>query len=1076
MLYVALLVLAELILFATNFKPGTYLMGWDNLMPEFNIGLNLKRSLFGLWQEYRGLGLVDGLSHTSNLLHTLYIALLRIALPQSMVRYVFIFGTHLVGGIAFFYLMQYLLGLRVKGQGESPKPSPLNALPSFIGALFYMFNIGVVQMYFAPLEVFAVHFATLPLLTLFMLKVFEKPTRKNYLAFCIVAFLTTPATFVPTLFLVFLVLFLSLLFFNSFKKELLKTSLVILLLFIAVNAFWLFPYVYSVEYNTSVIPNTKINQFSSEEIFYRNQAFGDVLSVLNLRGFMMDTIEYDHINGVNIYFLNTWREYTKTLFYQIPYLLFFISSFVGLFVVIKKRRVEFFPFIISGAVSFFFLANNTPVLKQLNDLIRTTFPVIGEAFRFPFTKFILLFAFSLSIFSAYGIAIILARLKKYKFIAAAVFFIAIIAISAPSYSGQFVSPLLKVKLPQDYLNLMSYLDKQDENQRIALLPAYTFWNWQYRRFGQRGSGFLWYGIKQPILDRPFDPWSTYNEQFYNELSYAINSQQTEALKRVLTKYNVSYLLVDQYIINSLSTKPIDYGKLARFLDKAPFIKKEQIFGKIILYKNSQASSWVSTQPKNTPTVLSSTLYTQEDKIYKNLGTYVNVPTYENTIFPFASLYSGKLQKDLQFKAQEYPGSIKISPKISLPIKGNFMLKIPNQFAQEGLIPVEISVQPGKLILLPISPKFIVNNTTYEYHYQPIEIALSKVLQPDKIVITDNRQELKPGQKTYIRNNYLNSFKVTSGKQEELVMLDTRIYPKTTADESFSLSDIKSIVVETPKITSPYSYKNLIQKNGFHIYTSLKEITAFREKRSYVLTNKTADAISFEARGDSAEVALWRPTLPHEAGYIAFIKADYSSGLPMTFYIDNPYEKRAELETRLSKITEDNVAIIEPSEKYFQGYGFHLITKSVGDEIGKDQIKEFSEYPFPVNTLLTLSLEKDSAIPLMSLVKSSPITFKKGNPSAYEVQNLPKDANYLILSQAYQPGWKAYANGKELKNHVLVNNWANAWLLDNLTIQQFNNSPKITIIFWPQYLEFIGFGVFVISLVGIIAFLKKPKKL
>jgi len=63
----------------------------------------------------------------------------------------------------------------------------------------------------------------------------------------------------------------------------------------------------------------------------------------------------------------------------------------------------------------------------------------------------------------------------------------------------------------------------------------------------------------------------------------------------------------------------------------------------------------------------------------------------------------------------------------------------------------------------------------------------------------------------------------------------------------------------------------------------------------------------------------------------------------------------------------------------------------------------------------------------------------------------------------------YLFGKELKEHVLVNNWANGWVLDN------NDSPnhKFITIFWPQYLEYLGFAILIFTFAGIL-FLKKSK--
>ena len=159
------IIFIEIILFVTNFRSGTYLMGWDNIMPELNLGLNFERAIFSVWQTYRGLGLLDGLAHSANLVHTIYISLLSIVLPESVLRYVFIHLTHLAGGLGFFYLAKSLTG---------------NKRASIAGAVFYMLNLGIAQMYIAPLEVFAVHFAALPILSFFSIQALKTPSYKNH--------------------------------------------------------------------------------------------------------------------------------------------------------------------------------------------------------------------------------------------------------------------------------------------------------------------------------------------------------------------------------------------------------------------------------------------------------------------------------------------------------------------------------------------------------------------------------------------------------------------------------------------------------------------------------------------------------------------------------------------------------------------------------------------------------------------------------------------------------------------------------------------------------------------------------
>ena len=151
---IAFLTFISLVIFLTNYVPGTYLLGWDNTVPELNLFLNLKRVLSGVWQEYRGLGTLDGMSHTANIVHWAYIALLSLVLPANIVRYAFILLSHLVGGVGVYYLIKKeILPTLIKKGRDNFK------LISLIGALIYQLNFMTVQMFYVPLELFVIHFA-----------------------------------------------------------------------------------------------------------------------------------------------------------------------------------------------------------------------------------------------------------------------------------------------------------------------------------------------------------------------------------------------------------------------------------------------------------------------------------------------------------------------------------------------------------------------------------------------------------------------------------------------------------------------------------------------------------------------------------------------------------------------------------------------------------------------------------------------------------------------------------------------------------------------------------------------------
>ena len=265
-------------------------MGWDSVMPEFNFRQAFITNIFGVWQEHRGVGLPDGMGHTANLVHTTFLWMLSLTLPQSVLRYVFQFLMHLTGMIGMYALLKQMF---------KTKTMPI------IGALFYGLNLITIQMFYTPLEAFSVHFAALPWLALTLLRYYQIPNRNHLIHFGIVVLLSTPQFFIPTLLLptTLLLIALSMPFITQWKRV--RTAGV---LFLCVNAFWLLPYIYNLPYNAAIIQRAKINQMSSDEVYARNQVFGDIKNVLLMRGFMLD-FEDVNTDSQPIFVMDTWRTW-----------------------------------------------------------------------------------------------------------------------------------------------------------------------------------------------------------------------------------------------------------------------------------------------------------------------------------------------------------------------------------------------------------------------------------------------------------------------------------------------------------------------------------------------------------------------------------------------------------------------------------------------------------------------------------------------------------------------------------------------------------------------------------------------
>ena len=71
--YQILLTLIVGLLFWVNYKPGTYLLGWDSLQRDLKPGLAVKRAFFSVWEEYQSFGLPAGMAHASDLIRAVFL-------------------------------------------------------------------------------------------------------------------------------------------------------------------------------------------------------------------------------------------------------------------------------------------------------------------------------------------------------------------------------------------------------------------------------------------------------------------------------------------------------------------------------------------------------------------------------------------------------------------------------------------------------------------------------------------------------------------------------------------------------------------------------------------------------------------------------------------------------------------------------------------------------------------------------------------------------------------------------------------------------------------------------------------
>jgi hypothetical protein len=583
------LILVLAFIFFTNFKFNTWLIGWDNLMPELNLGMNIKRSFLAVWQEYQGLGLVGGMGHASDLIRQILIFPLTIFLPTNFVRYLWHFFCLALGTFGIYS------GLK--------KYFKFNRSICFLSSLFYLLNFGTIQNFLAPFEPFSCFWGFFPWLIFALLKYLDHPDRRHLIKLICFNFLAIPSFYVPTIFLVYLICIFIVLFSHFiFTKKIKISPLIIIFL---LNSFWLLPFFYFVKNDISNPQLAFGNQMASEETFLQNQNRGHLFDFFLLKGYYYDLPS----NGVSI--MEPWHQYFSSPIILIMGYLVSSLVIIGLIKIIFFSKKTFsyvkLSLILLFLLSAIALLSATPVFSQINYLLRQI-SLLDQIFRSPFTKFITPAIFSFTLLSAFGLNTIYKIVNKKSTIIPKILFLlylfSILLFSLPVFKGNLFYSDLRQAIPADYFFLIDFFKSQNSSDRIMNLPSGSFWGWTNYRFGVNGSGFLWYGIEQPILDRAFDVWNPKNEQYYWELNYILQKRDPKLLEYLIQKYSISSIIFDD---NVYFPDEKIYNKQAphtqEMLNEIPSLQEVKKIGNITIYKNYQNTTPYSTSSINNSSVI-----------------------------------------------------------------------------------------------------------------------------------------------------------------------------------------------------------------------------------------------------------------------------------------------------------------------------------------------------------------------------------------------------------------------------------------------------------------------------------------
>lgn len=1052
---ITILIVVALFLFIHNYVPHTFLSGWDNLLPEFNLTLNIKRSLFAVWQEYQGLGLLGGMGHAADLPRQIILGLFSLVLPTSIMRYAWTFLMLLSGPIGAYFLIYSILN---RGYVQKNEKYIKNA--SLVGGLFYLLNLATLQTFFVPYDAFVTNYGIFPWLIWSTINFLENISRRNLIILLLISTLGMTYAYIPTLFLVYIMVIF---FVGIYKfielgrdRQVLKNLGLVFATILIINSFWLLPFTYFTFTQSNTVVNSKINTMATEDVFLRNKQYGTILDTLLLKNFWFNATEFYPRLGKRVKMLAGWDNYISTIPIQIAGAIISIYIISGFILCLKEKKLRVWGLL--GFIGFIFIASDTPPFSWLIILMRDSIPLLSQFFRFPFTKWNIELLTTFSLFLGIAVFNLLTRAEKKKISSKYIFglIVGLIFIyNLPFFTDYVVSTAIKVNIPNKYFELFNYF-KEKPIGRIAVLPQQTFWDWKYYGWGEFGSGFMWYGIEQPIADRAFDNWSNNNQNYYWELSNAIYSDNQKLFEDVLEKYQINWLVVDNNIISPSTSKELYFDKIHEMFNHSKNISLVSAFGNINVYKvnlNTIPKDFVFLG-KDLPTVGPTYSWNNFDKAYEEYGNYISVASNQRSAvnkkitdngqlstdnlqsdvyYPFRSLFTGRKQSELEFGIVD---------------KGNY-------FSFTAKIPKSLE---GSSLLIP-------------------PIVTDEISEVDANNL-DNTVEKYP--QVFLNGEFLTSLQ---NPQQEI-----------------SLTGIKNgnLEIRVPKIEGYYSYNFKAQMSN------VKPKNCDQFNQGVYKHDIVDNLLRLTSVGSSNCLDFDLPNLTQRSGYLVTVESRNVEGKSLLFALINKNSSRADTETYLPKkpITNNQETItsyfvIPPMEQFGVGYSLHLDNISIGRDETINDLGKISVHPIPYQFLTSIKVVKNNNILWGAQDdKSIKLNVDHPNPSYYQISlnrvgplNMQLEGSSIgsdplgdatvVLSQSYDNGWKAYeiANdsllldswymklliplfGKEIKSHVEVNNWENGWKFQMSEAGSLKPDKNITIviIYLPQYLEYLGFGM------------------
>lgn len=544
------------VIFIANIHPTQALLGWDNFSTYLNPSTNFSRTLFSTWRAYRGLG-VPGDSESTDTLRQVFHAALNVLLPRNLVDQVYVLLLLAIGISGVIALTYYYTA--------SKSNSKIGALSGLSAGLTYLFSLNTVGSFFFPMPMYTARYAFFPWVIYLFLRCLDSFKRHRLLAFALVTLIASTAYLTAT---VFFTLWMVLLLISFSSPKNIKKALVLNILFLLLNSYWLLPFThYSLTKSTLITQGSTFNEVNENQLNQNNDNFTWSKLLTQFPSFFTINAAKD-INDNPISLHPDAPFFSNSPITAWPLFLPHLLVLIGLSLIFGKEKHKPIWPVLLVLISLIMLRKELPPLGFVYDWLGNTVPYFKIVFRFGDTKFNALLSLSISVLAGIGIfqlSRITSRLIKSNNTASLVIALLVVAFVLPQawllrsvINGNLVSPLMQTTVPPAYFEIADLINADPDPIRVMHLPQDSLSYWKAHSWGYFGSTFMAFLLDKPLFERTFIPASKENDLVDSALRrlaqevywLADETQKTERIKafaQLLAKTGTRYLILDHTI-------------------------------------------------------------------------------------------------------------------------------------------------------------------------------------------------------------------------------------------------------------------------------------------------------------------------------------------------------------------------------------------------------------------------------------------------------------------------------------------------------------------------------------------------